>query len=90
MVENFIMENNAGDDTKCLKCNLNFASAKSLKVHQQEKHSQNVIKCFKCGLRFSTAEKFRVHWNNRHVTVTTKPPKLNAVSTILVLFCWLH
>lgn len=57
------------NETNCLKCNLNFSSAKTLKNHQLEKHLQSSIKCFKCNLKFSNQERFRVHWNNKHVTM---------------------
>ncbi|XP_055296715.1 zinc finger protein 26-like [Sitodiplosis mosellana] len=60
-------------DTKCLRCNLNFTSAKKLKIHQLEKHAQGVVKCFKCRLKFSTQDRFRVHWNNKHVTAPKTP-----------------
>ncbi|XP_031628314.1 zinc finger protein Xfin-like [Contarinia nasturtii] len=64
-----------GNDTKCLKCNLNFTSSKTLKKHEQEKHSQSVVKCFKCNLKFSNQERFRAHWNSKHVTATKKVTK---------------
>lgn len=79
------MDNHGGDDTKCLKCNLNFTSTKTLKVHQQEKHSQTIINCFKCGLKFSTQDKFRAHWNNRHVTIA-KPSVVSCFFQFFKLF----
>lgn len=69
-----------GSDTKCAKCNLNFTSAKTLKNHQLEKHSQNVVKCFKCGLKFINSERFRAHWNSKHVTA--KIPAQSVASTV--------
>lgn len=77
-----------GADTKCLRCNLNFTSAKTLKTHQLEKHTQAGVKCFKCGLRFTTQDRFRVHWNNKHVTVPKTPtePKPSSVSDFIFLY----
>lgn len=86
-----------GSDTKCVKCSLNFTSAKILNNHQLEKHSQTSVKCFKCNLKFTNQERFRVHWNSKHVTIKTptesKPSTVSytgcILNQILMISCWL-